>query len=150
MRSDKLRITGYWVATGLVAASCLFGGAIDAAAYWAFPPAIAFLAHLGYPAYFATIIGVWKVLGGVAVLAPRFPRLKEWAYAGILFDLTGAAVSHAVTGDEAPKVLVPLVMAGLALTSWSLRPQSRKLGVGAPVAKLTDTAPFALTAKATA
>jgi uncharacterized membrane protein YphA (DoxX/SURF4 family) len=103
----------------------VLGGATDAAAS---PPAVAFLGHLGYPAYFATLIGVWKVLGGIAVLAPRFPRLKEWAYAGIVFDLTGASVSHAVTGDGAARVLVPLVLTGVAVASWSLRPQSRRLG----------------------
>jgi uncharacterized membrane protein YphA (DoxX/SURF4 family) len=95
---------------------------IDAAAC---PPAVAFVAHLGYPAYFCTMIGVWKVLGGVALLAPRFPRLKEWAYAGILFDLTGAAISHAASGDSASHVMVPLAFASIACVSWILRPHSR-------------------------
>jgi uncharacterized membrane protein YphA (DoxX/SURF4 family) len=104
----------------------LFGGAIDVAHP---PSAVAFLAHLGYPAYFATLIGAWKVLGGIALLAPRLPRLKEWAYAGVFFDLTGAAISHAASGDPAPRVLVPLLMTALAVASWSLRPESRKLGV---------------------
>jgi uncharacterized membrane protein YphA (DoxX/SURF4 family) len=123
---SKLKTRGYWVTTGLIAAVLLFGGAVDVAHP---PSAVAFLAHLGYPAYFAMLIGTWKVLGGIALLAPRWPRLKEWAYAGVFFDLTGAAVSHAASGDPAPRVLVPLVMTALALASWSLRPESRKLGV---------------------
>jgi DoxX-like family len=85
------------------------------------------LPSIGYPLYFGVLIGVWKVLGGVAIVAPRLARLKEWAYAGIFFDLTGAAVSHAASGDAAANVIVPLVLAGLAMASWSLRPQSRKL-----------------------
>jgi uncharacterized membrane protein YphA (DoxX/SURF4 family) len=123
---SKLKILGYRVTTGLIAAALLFGGAIDVAHP---PSAVAFLAHLGYPAYFAMLIGTWKVLGGMALLAPRLPRLKEWAYAGVFFDLTGAAISHAASGDPAPRVLMPLVMAALAIASWSLRPQSRKLGI---------------------
>ena len=123
---SKLKTLGYCVTTGLIAAVLLFGGAIDVAHP---PSAVAFLAHLGYPAYFAVVIGTWKVLGGIALLAPRFPRLKEWAYAGVFFDLTGAAISHAASGDPAPRVLVPLVMTALAVASWSLRSQSRKLGV---------------------
>jgi uncharacterized membrane protein YphA (DoxX/SURF4 family) len=122
---SKLKTRGYWVTTGLIAAVLLFGGAVDVAHP---PSAVAFLAHLGYPAYFAMLIGTWKVLGSIALLAPRWPRLKEWAYAGVFFDLTGAAVSHAASGDPAPRVLVPLVMTALALASWSLRPESRKLG----------------------
>ena len=54
------------------------------------------IVHLGYPLYFITIIGFWKVLGAITLLAPGFPRLKEWAYAGIFFDLTGAAASCAI------------------------------------------------------
>ncbi|HTA88401.1 MAG TPA: DoxX family protein [Polyangiaceae bacterium] len=124
MSAMKPQTIAYWVSTALIAAAFVLGGAIDATAR---PPAVAFLAHLGYPAYFATLIGVWKVLGGVAVLAPRLPRLKEWAYAGIFFDLTGAAVSHAASGDGASKVLTPLVLVGIGFASWLLRPQSRKL-----------------------
>ncbi len=145
MRSNKLKTIGYWVATCLIAAAFVLGGATDAATP---PSVVAFMAHLGYPAYFATIIGVWKVLGGVALLVPRFPRLKEWAYAGIFFDLTGAAISHAVTGDAAANVIVPLVLAGIAFASWNLRPRSRKLS--APVAEPTETVPFAVVAKAAA
>jgi hypothetical protein len=83
--------------------------------------------RLGYPTYFMTVLGVWKVLGGMVVALPRLPRLKEWAYAGMIFDLTGAAASRAATQDGAATVLIPLLLALIALTSWRLRPASRKL-----------------------
>ncbi len=73
------------------------------------------------------ILGVWKVLGGVAVLIPRFPKLKEWAYAGMLFDLTGAAASHAAVGDPLAKVVTPLLLLGIVMASWALRPEGRRL-----------------------
>jgi hypothetical protein len=90
---------------------------------------------LGYPDYFLTILGLWKVLAGLAILAPRLPRLKEWAYAGIAFDLTGAAFSHAAMGDSAAKIIVPLVLLGIAAASWALRPPSRTFSTakGEPV-----------------
>jgi uncharacterized membrane protein YphA (DoxX/SURF4 family) len=135
MQSIKLKSVVYWVSTALIAAAFVLGGAIDVASQ---PPAVAFLAHLGYPAYFAVLIGVWKVLGGLAVLVPRLPRLKEWAYAGIFFDLTGAAVSHAASGDGASRVMVPLVLVAIGFASWRLRPASSKLG--APVPESTTSA----------
>ncbi len=91
-----------------------------------------FVHVLGYPAYFVTILGVWKVLGAIAILVPGFPRLKEWAYAGIFFDVTGAAASCAAVGGYgayAFHVIAPLIIAGLCVASWALRPQSRKIGV---------------------
>jgi hypothetical protein len=83
---------------------------------------------LGYPVYFLTILGFWKAMGGLAILAPRLPLLKEWAYAGIAFDFTGAAWSHVAVGDPAPKAIVPLVLLLIAVASWALRPPSRRLG----------------------
>jgi uncharacterized membrane protein YphA (DoxX/SURF4 family) len=121
----KTRIIGYWAATGLVAFAFVMGGVADLTRS---PDVLAGMAHLGYPAYFATILGLWKVAGGAALLAPRLPRLKEWAYAGIAFDLTGAAASHAAMGDGAGKVVVPIVLLALAAASWALRPEGRKLG----------------------
>jgi len=77
--------------------------------------------------YLLTILGVWKLLGAAVLLAPRFARLKEWAYAGTLFELTGAAASHAARGDKVGDIMVPLVLAALALASWALRPSTRIL-----------------------
>jgi hypothetical protein len=90
---------------------------------------------LGYPLYFFHILGFWKTLGAIAILVPRFPRLKEWAYAGIFFDLTGAAVSCAAVGDYGAygfHIIAPLVLAVLTVASWALRPPSRTIGVLMP------------------
>jgi hypothetical protein len=121
----KARNIGYWVATGLIAVVFGAGGALDAART---SDALEVMAHLGYPVYFLSIIGPWKMLAAVAVLVPRFPRLKEWAYAGIVFDLTGAAASHAASGDGAGQVIPPLVLVAIAAVSWALRPEGRILG----------------------
>jgi len=120
----KTRTIAYWVTTALTAFVFLSGGAADAAR-----PSFVMegMTQLGYPAYFVVILGVWKLLGGLAVLAPRFPRLKEWAYAGMLFDLTGASASHAACGDPVGKVVTPLVILGIVMASWVLRPESRTL-----------------------
>jgi uncharacterized membrane protein YphA (DoxX/SURF4 family) len=121
----KTRRIVYWITTALTAFFFLSGGAVDVAR----PPfAVEGMTHLGYPAYFMVILGVWKILGGLAVLVPRFPRLKEWAYAGMLFDLTGASASHAASGDPLGKVVTPIVLLGIVAASWYLRPQERVLG----------------------
>ena len=118
-RSEKFKTFAYWGATALTAFAFISGGLADLARG---PAMVSGMAHLGYPSYFMLILGAWKVLGALAILAPRLPRLKEWAYAGIAFDLTGAALSHAAVGDPAAKVLVPLVILGIAAASWALRP----------------------------
>jgi uncharacterized membrane protein YphA (DoxX/SURF4 family) len=91
------------------------------------------MTHLGYPPYFMVILGVWKVLGGIAVLIPRTPRLKEWAYAGMFFDLTGATASHASVGDPIAKIVTPLIIVGIVIASWALRPASRRVVTSIPV-----------------
>jgi hypothetical protein len=85
------------------------------------------LAHLGYPLYLLTILWVWRIPGALTLLVPRFPRLKEWAYAGAFFNYTSAAASHFLLGDRANYWVVPLVFALLTLISWRLRPPSRRL-----------------------
>jgi uncharacterized membrane protein YphA (DoxX/SURF4 family) len=119
------RSVGYWTTTALIALAFLSGGA---AYLYGIEETVRGMAELGYPDYFVTLLGMWKVLGGLAILVPRLPLLKEWAYAGIAFDLTGAAVSHAAMGHPAVKVIVPLVLLGIAAASWALRPASRTLG----------------------
>jgi uncharacterized membrane protein YphA (DoxX/SURF4 family) len=133
----KPKIIGYWVTTGLFAAAFLASGLAELAAA---PAVVASMRPLGYPPYFLTILGAWKVLGAVALLAPGLPRLKEWAYAGIFFDLTGAAASHAFSGDPAGKVLTPLLFLALAAASWALRPASRAWQPSATHSKPARTA----------
>jgi hypothetical protein len=120
----KARNVGYWVATATVAFAFGVGGAFDVSGA---PEVVAAIEHLGYPGYFAVLIGVWKLLGAVAVLVPRFPRVKEWAYAGMFFDLTGASISHAAAGDGAKGVLTPLVVLAFVVASYLLRSESRRL-----------------------
>jgi hypothetical protein len=122
----------YWIATALIALETLAGGAADIAhgrtILVAGTPVVDVVTSLGYPVYILTILGIWKLLGGATLLAPRLPRVKEWAYAGIIFELTGAAASLIVRGYGVGDVATPLVLAALAITSWALRPPSRMLG----------------------
>lgn len=83
--------------------------------------------HLGYPTYFLTIIGIWKILGVVAVLIPRYPILKEWAYAGFFFLMSGAIFSHLVKHDAAIEYFGPSLLLVLTITSWYFRPTDRTL-----------------------
>src|SRR5215831_15684552 len=115
----------YWMTTGMVVFAMFSGGIAELAHR---PETINGMKLLGYPVYFVMIIGFWKLLVSVAVLAPRFPRLQEWAYAGIFYNMTGAAVSHAVNHDAVWHVVVTLSLAALTLASWALRPASRTLG----------------------
>jgi len=124
MYDSKARSTGYWLTTGLAGLNFLFAGTAYLVGVQAVRDAFA---ELGYPAYLVPFLGACKVLGGLALLAPRLPRLKEWAYAGITCNLIGAAASHAAAGHPATKVMAPLLVLAVALTSWSLRPASRRL-----------------------
>lgn len=114
----------YLVTTALAALAFLVPGVGNLVRV---PHIAADMSHLGYPPYFLAILGTWKVLGALAVAAPGLPRVKEWAYAGMFFDLSGAAVSRAVMGDGAVMVVAPLVLAAVVWASWATRPASRRL-----------------------
>lgn len=83
-------------------------------------------ADLGYPVYFLTLLGVWKLLGVVAVLVPKYPVLKEWAYAGFFFATSGAMYSHIASGNSVTDLAPPLLLLVLTVISWYYRPASRK------------------------
>jgi hypothetical protein len=118
------RAVAYWVATALLVGELALGGAWDVLRL---PQVSSVIARLGYPEYFLVILGVWKLLGAVAILVPRFPRLKEWAYAGAMFDLTGAIASHLAAQFIEPGVMLYLiVMIGVTAASWALRPSPRR------------------------
>jgi hypothetical protein len=126
----KAKNITYWITTALVAFFIGGGGVSQVFQYLGNPHGI--VPVLLYPMYFFAILGFWKTLGAIAILAPRFPRLKEWAYAGIFFDLTGAAASCAAVGGYgvyAFHVIAPLVICALTMASWALRPESRVIGV---------------------
>jgi uncharacterized membrane protein YphA (DoxX/SURF4 family) len=121
---SRTRLVLYWIATLLIAAEMVTGGVWDLlrTAY-----VRGLMNRLEYPEYMLTILGTWKLLGALAILAPRLPRLKEWAYAGMIFDLTGAATSHIICHDEPDKVVITLTLSLIVLMSWALRPASRRL-----------------------
>lgn len=129
----KTRIVAYWATTVLIALETLVGGVTDLIhgreILVAGPPVADIVTHLGYPLYFLRIIGLWKLLGGIVLLVPGCPRLKEWAYAGIFFELSGAASSWLVYEQNLGEAAAPMIMAVLALASWALRPKGRLLGV---------------------
>lgn len=91
------------------------------------PESVDAITRLGYPVYFLTILGIWKILGVAAVLIPKFPTLKEWAYAGFFFLMSGAAISHIAAGDSAGDIFPSLLLLILTLVSWYFRPENRKL-----------------------
>jgi uncharacterized membrane protein YphA (DoxX/SURF4 family) len=130
-----MKTMSYWVVTIIVVFELLAGGLTDLihgrTILVVGEPVAEVIAHLGYPLYLLTILGVWKLLGAIALLVPRFPRLKEWAYAGSFFVYAGAVASGVVRGLDDPGTFIwpPLVFAVLTLASWVLRPQSRTLGL---------------------
>lgn len=121
----------YWITTALIALETFVGGVIDLThgrtGVVNGPTVVDVVTGLGYPIYILAILGAWKIPGAIVLIVPGLLRLKEWAYAGIVFELSGAAASHALRG-HASDMVAPAVMAGVALASWALRPPSRTLG----------------------
>jgi len=121
---EKRKLIWYWIITILLSFCIFFGGLAQALqlkeVLQGFKP-------LGYPTYFISLIGVWKVLGVIAILIPKFPLLKEWAYAGIFFTMTGAVISHIASDDIHMQIISPIVLAVFTVLSWYLRPASRKI-----------------------
>jgi len=120
----KAKVIGYWVCTVLVVFFMLPGGIVQVLRS---PQTMAGFTRLGLPEWFVLCVGVWKILGSIAVLWPGFALLKEWAYAGIFFDLTGAAVANGATGQVWWHVAAPLAIIGILYGSWALRPANRRL-----------------------
>ena len=115
----------YWVATSLLAIGMLQSGvfAVLRTKEW-----VDLVTGLGYPVYFLTILGVWKIFGVIAIVIPRFKLLKEWAYAGFFFAMTGALVSHLACGDYAVKAIAgPFFQIIFIILSWYFRPADRKI-----------------------
>jgi hypothetical protein len=123
------RTIAYWVVSLPVLAETAVGIQWDLARI---PFVTDVLARLGFPVYLATILGIAKILALVALLAPGFPRLNEWAYAGLFFVYAGAAASHLAIGDTPANIITPAVFAVITLVSWGLRPPSRRDPVALP------------------
>lgn len=114
----------YWIATLWLCLGMVSSGAVQIIHL---KEEVDMMTHLGYPLYFLTIIGVWKMLGVVAVLVPKFPLVKEWAYAGFFIAMTGAVISHVVMGDPAKEMFGPVLLIVLTIVSWYFRPADRRL-----------------------
>jgi len=127
MENKKWKVIVYWVATSLLAIGMLQSGifAVLKTKIW-----VDLITSLGYPVYFLYILGIWKILGVIAILVPKFKLVKEWAYAGFFFAMTGALVSHLAVADYALKsILGPSFQALFVVLSWYFRPASRKIAV---------------------
>ena len=123
MGNGKLII--YWVATALLAFGMLASGLQQ---IFHSKAMIDLITPLGYPVYFLYILGIWKILGVIAILLPGFKLVKEWAYAGFFFLMTGALISHLASGDYSIKGLIgPFFQIGFIILSWYYRPASRKI-----------------------
>lgn len=115
----------YWVTTGFLAFGMLAQGFTQIFHAKGYVDMI--VHHLGYPSYFLNIIGVWKILGVIAILIPRFRLVKEWAYAGFFFVMSGAVFSHIASGDPVKETVPALVLLILIVVSWYFRPENRKI-----------------------
>lgn len=114
----------YWASTMLVVLGMLPGGIGQIFhAKWS----LDLIRPLGYPEYILTIIGTWKVLGSIVLLVPKLPLMKEWAYAGFFFAMSGAVISHLVSGESMNKLISPLVLLILIVLSWYFRAADRKI-----------------------
>lgn len=114
----------YWIATAWLALGMLSTGIVQVLKI---DKEVEMITRLGYPIYFLSIIAVWKILGVVAVLIPKFPLLKEWAYAGFFFVMSGAIISHLIMNDEVKEIFGPTLSLILTLVSWLFRPTDRKV-----------------------
>ncbi|KQB99825.1 DoxX family protein [Pedobacter sp. Hv1] len=114
----------YWIATVWLALGMVSTGVVQ---LLQMKDEVTMMAHLGYPAYFLIIIGVWKILGVIAVLIPKFPLVKEWAYAGFFFAMSGAVFSHLAIGDGGKEFFGPILLLVLTVVSWYFRPLDRQM-----------------------
>jgi uncharacterized membrane protein YphA (DoxX/SURF4 family) len=117
----------YWIATIWLALGMVVTGTGQLVKMKAGQGGADMITHLGYPVYLLTILGIWKILGVVAVLIPKFPLVKEWAYAGFFFVMSGAIFSHIAVGDAIIEIFPSLLLLILTLVSWYFRPADRKI-----------------------
>lgn len=117
----------YWVATVWLALGMVATGGGQVFKMEEGQGGMDMITHLGYPVYFLTILGIWKILGAVAVLVPKFPLIKEWAYAGFFFCMSGAIFSHIAIGDSITKIFPASLLLVLTVVSWYFRPAEKNL-----------------------
>lgn len=114
----------YWITTAILAFGMLSQGVAQTLRTKGY---VDIMVHLGYPVYVLNILGVWKTLGAIAILVPGLRLIKEWAYAGFFFVMSGAEVSHIALGDPVKDQLPALFLLLLTVASWYFRPANRKL-----------------------
>jgi DoxX-like family len=117
----------YWISTVWLALGMVSTGAVQLFKQKSGSGGVDSIAQLGYPVYLLTILGIWKMLGVVTVLIPKFPLLKEWAYAGFFFAMTGAIFSHIASGNSVKEMFPSMLLLILTLVSWYFRPLDRKI-----------------------
>lgn len=118
----------YWIATIWLSLGMFATGAVQLFKMKEGQGGADMVTHLGYPVYLLTLLGIWKVLGVITLLIPKFPLLKEWAYAGFFFIMTGAIFSHIASGDGVKELFPSLLLLVLTAVSWYFRPANRKMG----------------------
>lgn len=121
---SKAKLITFWIATGLIVLSQFASGVMD---WLGAEPIVESMKSLGYPLYVLKILGTFKILGAIALAAPGLRRIKEWAYAGFVFDFLGAAASHALNGDGPAEIAPPLIVLAILLVSYVLCPSDRKI-----------------------
>lgn len=114
----------YWVITIFLSSGMTAGGIQQMLQIGGYNEIVA---RLGYPLYLLSILGVWKILGVVAILIPKFLLLKEWAYAGFFFAMSGAFISHLVVGEPFTEAMPSLTLLAATVLSWYFRPAERKI-----------------------
>lgn len=114
----------YWIATIWLSLGMLSTGMVQLLKV---KEDVDFIIKLGYPVYFLTILGIWKILGVITVLMPKFTLLKEWAYAGFFFAMSGAICSHIAVGSPVSEIFPSLLLLVLTILSWYLRPANRRI-----------------------
>jgi uncharacterized membrane protein YphA (DoxX/SURF4 family) len=127
----------YWIATTWLALGMLSTGIVQLFKAKEGQGGVDMITHLGYPVYLLTLLAIWKILGVVAILIPKFPILKEWAYAGFFFIMSGAIFSHIATSDAVTEIFPSLLLLILTVVSWYFRPLDRKI---IPVKQINSTA----------
>jgi len=114
----------YWITTIFLSIGMTAGGVQQMLQIGGYNKIVS---SLGYPLYLLSILGVWKLLGVIAILVPKFPLLKEWAYAGFFFAMSGAFVSHLVVGQAFIEAVPSLVLLSVTVLSWYFRPAGRRI-----------------------
>lgn len=121
---EKRKKIIYWIATGFLSFGMLAGGIQQSLQIGGYNKIVS---DLGYPLYILSILGVWKILGVIAILIPKKPILKEWAYAGFFFAMSGAFISHIISGQSFVEALPSLILILITIVSWYFRPIGRKV-----------------------